>query len=212
MTDPSRAAHRWRPGVGDATGRERWARFRRHLWQAPRPHGAQPEERVVGPLELFYDLAVVAGVSQAARHLSGHLAWRGLGEFAAVFTLVWIAWTNASLHHELHGRDDARGRSTFLLQILVLVAMGAFIPQADGARGAAFAIAAAVLFAILAVLWLLAARGDSAEYRRSSRLYVPRNSLGLRRPAGWTRPPACQHSRAGLGAFSTLRIWPDSRS
>jgi low temperature requirement protein LtrA len=127
---------------------------------------------VVGPLELFYDLAVVVLVAQDAHHLAGHLTWRGLGEFAVVFALVWIAWTNASLHHELHGHDDARGRSTFLLQILVLVAMGAFIPQADGARGAAFAIAAAVLFAILAVLWLLAARGDRLEYRRSSRLYV----------------------------------------
>ena len=89
-----------------------------------------------------------------------------------VFTLVWIAWTNGSLHHELHGHEDARGRSTFLLQILVLAAMGAFIPQAGGARGAAFAVAAAVLFAILAVLWLLAARGDAPGYRRSSRLYV----------------------------------------
>jgi low temperature requirement protein LtrA len=115
---------------------------------------------------------VVVLVAQAARHLALHLTWRGLGEFAAVFTLVWIAWTNGSLHHELHGHDDARARSTFLLQILVLAAMGAFIPQAGGARGAAFAIAAAVLFAVLAVLWLLAARGDRPEYRRSSRLFV----------------------------------------
>jgi len=154
------------------TRRERWARLRRSLWQPPRPHGEQPRERVVGPLELFYDLAVVVLVAQAARHLAGHLTWRGLGEFAAVFTLVWIAWANGSLHHELHGRDDARGRSTFLLQILVLVAMGAFIPEAGGARGAAFAIAAGVLFAILTVLWLLAARGDRPEYRRPSRLFV----------------------------------------
>ena len=42
------------------------------------------------------------------------------------------------LHHELHGHEDARARSTFLLQILVLAAMGAFLPQAGGARGAAF--------------------------------------------------------------------------
>jgi low temperature requirement protein LtrA len=89
-----------------------------------------------------------------------------------VFTLVWIAWTNGSLHHELHGRDDARSRSTFLVQILVLAAMGACIPEAGSTRGAAFAIAAAVLFAILAILWLLAARGDRPEYLRSSRLYV----------------------------------------
>ena len=124
------------------------------------------------PARLFYDLAVVVLVAQAARHLAGHLTGRGLGEFAVVFTLVWIAWANGSLHHELHGRDDARGRSTFLLQILVLVAMAAFIPEAGGARGAAFAVAAAVLFAVLAVLWLLAARGDRPEYRQSSRLFV----------------------------------------
>ena len=152
--------------------RERWARVRRSLWQSPRRHGEQPRERVVGPLELFYDLAVVVLVAQAAHRLAGHLTWSGLGEFAAVFTLVWIAWANGSLHHELHGREDARARSTFLLQILVLAAMGAFIPEAGGARGAAFAVAAAVLFAVLAVLWLLAARGDRPEYRRASRLFV----------------------------------------
>jgi hypothetical protein len=44
--------------------------------------------------------------------------------------------------------------------------MGASIPQAGGARGATFAVATAVLFAVLAVLWLLAARGDRPEYRR----------------------------------------------
>jgi len=59
-----------------------------------------------------------------------------------------------------------------LLQILVLVAMAAFIPEAGGARGAAFAVAAGVLFAVLALLWLLAARGDRPEYRRASRLFV----------------------------------------
>jgi low temperature requirement protein LtrA len=145
---------------------------RRSLWQPPRPHGEAPRERVVGPLELFYDLVVVVLVAQAARHLAGDLTWSGLGEFTAIFTLVWIAWANGSLHHELHGHDDARARSTFLLQIVVLAAMGAFIPQADGARGAAFAVAAGVLFALLAVLWLLASRGDQPEYRRPSRLFV----------------------------------------
>src|SRR5580700_9797383 len=160
------------PGTRAAARRERWARLRRSLWQPPRPHGEQPRERVVGPLELFYDLAVVVLVAQAAHRLAGHLTWAGLGEFAAVFTLVWIAWANGSLHHELHGHDDARARSTFLLQILVLAAMGASIPQAGGARGADFAAASAVLFAVLAVLWLLAARGDRPEYRRPSWLFV----------------------------------------
>ncbi len=160
------------PSSQRASRAEFWARLRRSLWQPPRPHGEQPRERVVGPLELFYDLAVVVLVAQAAHHLAGHLTWRGFGEFAAVFTLVWIAWANGSLHHELHGHDDARARSTFLLQILLLVAMAAFIPEAGGERGAAFAVAAGVLFAVLAVLWLLAARGDRPQYRRTSGLFV----------------------------------------
>ena len=115
---------------------------------------------------------MVVLVAQAAHRLAGHLTWPGFGEFTVVFTLVWIAWASGSLHHELHGHEDARARSTFLLQILVLAAMGAFIPQAAGARGAAFAVAAAVLFLVLAGLWLLAARGDRPEYRRPSRLFV----------------------------------------
>jgi low temperature requirement protein LtrA len=151
---------------------EQWARLRRQLWRPPRAHGEQPRDRVVGPLELFYDLVVVVLVAQAAHHLAGHLTWRGLGEFAAVFALVWIAWFNGSLHHELHGYEDARGRSMFLLQILVLVPLGAFIPEAGGARGVAFAVDAGVLFAVLAMLWLLAARGDSPEFRRPSTLFV----------------------------------------
>ncbi len=147
-------------------------RLRRQLWQPPRAHGEQPQERVVGPLELFYDLVVVVLVAQAAHHLAGRLTWSGVGAYAAVFGLVWIAWVNGSLHHELHGHEDARGRSTFLLQILVLVPLGAFIPGADGGRGAAFAFAAGVLFLVLAMLWLTASRSDRLEYRRSSRVFV----------------------------------------
>ena len=158
--------------LGRRTRRDRWDTLRRSLWQPPRPHGEQPRERVVGPLELFYDLAVVVLVAQAAHRLAGHLTWPELGQFAAIFALVWIAWANGSLHHELHGREDARARNTFLLQILALVAIGAFIPQAGGARGAAFAAAAGALFAVLTLLWLLASRGDRPEYRRSSRKFV----------------------------------------
>ena len=86
-TGPGRASRS--PGAGATTRRNRWARLRRSLWQPPRPHGEQPRERVVGALELFYDLATVVLVAQAAHHLARHLTWGGLGEFAVVFTLVW---------------------------------------------------------------------------------------------------------------------------
>jgi low temperature requirement protein LtrA len=193
---PDPASH---SGGRAVTYRGRWARLRGYLWQPPRPHGEQPRVRVVGPLELFYDLAVVVLVSQAAHHLTQHLTWGGLGEFIAVFTLVWIAWVNGSLHHELHGHEDARARSTFLLQILILATVGAMIPAADDTRGAGFAIAAAVLFAVLAVLWLLAARGDSPEYRRSSRLFVSGTAACAVLLAGSAFVPS--HARVGAWGF-----------
>jgi low temperature requirement protein LtrA len=194
--------------------RERWAQLRRALWQPPRPHGEQPRERTVGPLELFYDLAVVVLVAQAAHRLAGHLTWGGIGEYAAVFTLVWIGWVNGSLHHELHGHEDARARSTFLLQILVLVAMGSSIPEAGGARGAAFAVAGGVLFAILAVLWLLAARGDEPQFRRPSWLFVAGTVTTAVLLAGTALLPAAGRvpawgvlDAAYLAGFTALMRW-----
>jgi len=40
------------------------------------------------------------------------------------------------------------------------------------ARGSAFAYATSALFALLAIIWFLAARGDQPAYRRASRLFV----------------------------------------
>ncbi|MFD8820437.1 low temperature requirement protein A, partial [Streptomyces sp. NPDC059627] len=176
---------------------ESWARLRGQLWRPPRAHGAQPRHRVVGPLELFYDLIVVVLVAQAAHHLAGHLTWHGLGEFAVVFALVWIAWLNGTLHHDLHGHDDARGRSLFLAQILVLVPLGAFIPGAGGENGGRFAVTGGVLFAVLAVLWLLAGRGSPAEYRTPSLLYV----------SGTAVCAAVLLASAALPADTRLLVW-----
>ncbi len=105
-----------------------------------------------------------------------------------MFALVWIAWLNGSLHHELHGHEDARGRSMFLLQILVLVPLGAFIPGAGDEHGAAFAVDAGVLFAVLALLWLLASRSDTP----SSGAPANCSSRGRRCARScWRRAPPC---------------------
>src|SRR5258708_9863457 len=103
---PARPSRPPQPSAGTTT-RERWAQLRRYLWQPPRAHGEQPRKRVVGPLELFYDLAVVVLVAQEAHHLAGHLTWGGLGEFALVFPLVLIPLANGSLPYHLHGPHDA---------------------------------------------------------------------------------------------------------
>jgi low temperature requirement protein LtrA len=146
--------------------------LRSDLWQAPRAHGEILRDRSVGRLELFYDLVVVVLVAQAAHHLAQDLTAAGIGQFVAVFAIVWIAWFNGTLHHELHGRDDVRARNTFLAQILLLVPLGAFIPEATDAHGRAFAIDAALLFGFLAFLWWRAGRDDTADFVTTTSRYV----------------------------------------
>jgi low temperature requirement protein LtrA len=152
--------------------RELLRRLRAELWQAPRAHGEVLLERSVSPLELFYDLVVVVLVAQAAHHLAQDLTPTGLGQFATVFAIVWIAWFNGTLHHELHGREDVRARNTFLGQILLLVPLGAFIPEVGRAHGQAFAVDSALLFGFLALLWWRAGRDDTADFTTTTRVYV----------------------------------------
>ena len=89
--------------------------------------------RTVSFLELFYDLVYVAVIAQAAHHLAEHVSTRGAGEFAIVFSLVWIAWVNGSLYIEIHGRDDGRTRVIVFTQMSVLVLLAVFTGDAaDG--------------------------------------------------------------------------------
>jgi low temperature requirement protein LtrA len=154
------------------TGSAILRRLRADLWQPPRAHGEIRRDRTVGPLELFYDLVVVVLVAQAAHTLTAHLTLHGLAEFAVVFTVVWIAWFNGTMLHDLHGREDVRSRNSFLAQILLLVPLGAYVPHAGDVHGRAFAITAALLFLLLAFLWWRVSRADTADFARPTRLYV----------------------------------------
>ena len=142
------------------------------MWMGPRPHGAVDPDRIVGPLELFYDLVVVVLVGQAAHHLAEHLTWRGTGEFACLFGLVWLAWMNGTLMHDLHGRDDVGSRVRVFAQMMVLTVMATQVERAPEDGGKAFALSAAVLFGLLTVLWWWVARGDEPQWRPVTRTYI----------------------------------------
>ena len=94
--------------------------------------------------------------------------------------------------------------------------MGAFVPQAGGARGAEFAVTSGVLFAVLTVLWLLAARGDRPEYRRPSRLFVAGTAACALLLAGTALLPASARVPAWglldvvyLAGFGTILVMAD---
>ncbi len=145
---------------------------RTRMFMGPRPHGQVDADRIVGPLELFYDLVVVVLVGQAAHHLALHLTWQGVGDFAAIFGLVWLAWMNGTLMHDLHGRDDVGSRARVFGQMLLLTVMATQVGRAPEGGGTAFAWASAALFALLAFLWWWVARDDAPQWRPITRVYI----------------------------------------
>ncbi len=153
-------------GIGPAV--RRW-------FGPPRAHGEVDEGREVSFLELFYDLVFVVLIAQIAHTLAGHVSWSGVRDFVVVFVLIWLAWLNGTLYHELHGREDGRSRTFFFAQMIVLVVMSVYVGHAadevDDGRG--FAITYSVLFILLALQWYGVRRYDSPEFAmRVSRYLV----------------------------------------
>jgi len=139
-------------------------RFRRWFWRPPRPHGQSLRDRSVTNLELLYDLVYVAVIGQAAHHLAEDASGRSIAEFAVVFAMIWIAWINGSLYVELHGRQDGRTRFFVFVQMAILALLAAFIADAGGDGGRAFALTYAIFLAVVAWLWYSVRRRDEPEF------------------------------------------------
>jgi low temperature requirement protein LtrA len=164
------------------TGQVIGRRFTRWFWRPPRPHGETIPDRTVSFLELFYDLAYVVVVGQAAGHLAEHVSVRGFMEFVVVFALVWIAWVNGSLYLELHAREDGRTRTVVFLQMVVIALLAVFTGDATEASGAAFALVYAALLTVLTWLWCTVRgqdRLDRPEFLAVTGAYVLGGSVSV---------------------------------
>jgi low temperature requirement protein LtrA len=155
----------------------RWRRIRYGLtnWfrTPPRRHGEIAPEREVSFLELFYDLVYVVLIGRTTHHLAEHITGRGIVEFAVVFGLIWLAWFNGTLWHELHGREDGRSRNYIFLQMGLLALLAVFAGEAAGEDGTAFAITYSILFALLTWQWWQVHRVDTdPRYRPTTMRYI----------------------------------------
>ena len=139
----------------------------------PRIHGEVDTERTVGFLELLYDLVFVVIVAQLAHHLVGDPTWSTVAEYSVLFGLVWVAWLNGSLYHELHGREDGRHRNYIFAQMYLLVLLAAFAGQAAGSDGRKFSLTLAALMLLLTFQWWVISRIDTVpQFWKTSMLYV----------------------------------------
>ncbi len=151
--------------------------FKQRFWQPPRAHGEVIEDRSVGFIELFYDLVYVVVIARAAHHLAEHLTWRGAGEFAVVFSMIWLAWLNGSLYQDLHGREDGRSRTYIFLQMGILAVLGVYTSDAAGDTGQGFAITYTVFLLAITWMWYTVRRQDDEAYSAITARYL--TGLGI---------------------------------
>ncbi len=145
----------------DRIDREPAASGFRRWWRPPRRLVDREPDRKVTFLELFYDLAFVVLISRVAHYLTGHIGVEGLVHSSLLFALLWLAWVNGTLYHDLHGNnEDVRTRVFTFLQMTCVAAMAIFAHDAFGEGGGGFALSFASLQLILALLWWSTGQSD----------------------------------------------------
>ncbi len=148
------------------------AALRRYFFTPPRRHGEVDRNREVSFLELFYDLVYVVIIGQAAHHLATHVSWTGLRDFIAVFGMIWLAWFNGTLWHELHGREDGRSRTNIFIQMGLIALMAVYTGHATEEDGPGFATVYVILFAWYTYQWFSVHRVDDPSYRGMTSRYL----------------------------------------
>ena len=114
----------------------------------------------VTPLELFFDLVFVFGLTQVTTVLSDSPTWSGLGHGLLILGVLWWVW--ASYAWLTNTVDPGIGSVSGAM----LVAMGAMfvaaltVPDALGRHGVVFGVAFLIVNAMYLALYALAARGD----------------------------------------------------
>ena len=133
---------------------------------ASRPmEGSQTDERVK-PLELFFDLVFVFGLTQVTSLLSAHPTWAGLFQGILVLGAIWWAWAAyAWLTNTLNPEEGIVRIAMFVVMAAMLVVALA-VPEAFDEHGVIFGFAYLIVRTMHLALYALAARGDPRPPRR----------------------------------------------
>ena len=124
------------------------------LWHKPTHHeDVKDVDHHVAWIELFYDLVHVVCVFMLGNYLSHHLNIDGFLIFAALFTLIWMAWGDTVYYTSLYVSKDAIHRIIMALQICSVMIFAASIPSLPGKGAFYFALGYAVNRGLLAIMY-----------------------------------------------------------
>jgi low temperature requirement protein LtrA len=128
-------------------------KYFRVWWQRPRQYSEQEEERRITFLELFYDLVYVVIIAELAHALSSNISIGGFLQYTFLFLMIWWAWFNGAMYHDLHGNNDIRTRVMTFLQMMAVGTMAVFANRAMDSGSSGFALSYGAFLLIITYLW-----------------------------------------------------------
>jgi low temperature requirement protein LtrA len=117
-------------------------------------------EQRVTPLELFFDLVFVFGLTQVTNLMSADPTWGGLGRGLLVLAALWWAWSGyAWLTNQLEP-EETTVRASMVGAMAAMLVVALAVPEAFDDHGVLFAVAYLVVRLLQLQLFATAGRRD----------------------------------------------------
>ena len=119
----------------------------------------------VMPLELFFDLVFVLGLTQCTALMAGEPSWRGLAKGMLVLATLWWCWVGYAWLTSVVDPEEGAVRLALIAAMAAMLVVALAIPDAFDDRGLLFAGAYGVVRAAHIALFVIASRDDPALRR-----------------------------------------------
>ena len=126
----------------------------------------------VMPLELFFDLVFVLGLTQCTAFMAHEPSWEGLVKGLLILGVLWWSWIGYSWLTSVVDPEEGVVRLVLITAMAAMLVVALAIPEAFGDYGLLFAGGYAVVRTAHIVLFTIASRGDPALRRSVTGLAV----------------------------------------
>jgi low temperature requirement protein LtrA len=117
-------------------------------------------EQRVTPLELFFDLVFVFGLTQVTTVLSNNPTWSGVAHGLLILCALWWAWASYAWLTNVTDPNDSLVWGTMLVAMAAMFVAALAVPTAFTTHGVVFGVAFLIVAGVHPALYAVAARGD----------------------------------------------------
>ena len=122
-------------------------------WGPPRNFAERKQQRKISWLELFFDLAYVAAISQLTHHIAEYPSLQQTAFSLLLFSLIFWSWVNASQYYDLHGNDGVRTRLMTFWQMLAVTSVAITIQDVYEGHHHSFVVCFSFIQILVTYLW-----------------------------------------------------------